>query len=153
MSITETIGQIIEPTLESLGYELVGVEYIRAKTNILRIYIDKEDGVFVDGCAIVSERISPILDVEEPINSAYHLEVSSPGVERPLFVLKHYQQFLGHTIKVELRLPLLGSNQRRIYGDIKTVYEKEEMIEIGQETGCLQVPLKNIYRANLVVDY
>ena len=152
--LADDIQQMIAPVLQSMGYELVGIEYIRAKDNILRIYIDKQSGVFINDCAQASEQISRILDIEEPISSAYHLEVSSPGVKRPLFTLAHYQRFLGSWVKIELNKPLSDTNnQRRFIGEIKVVYEQKETIEISRELDSVLIPFHQIQKANLVVDF
>lgn len=76
---------MITAPVEALGYELVGIEFIRGRTSTLRIYIDSEDGINVDDCADVSHQVSAVLDVEDPISVAYNLEVSSPGLDRPMF--------------------------------------------------------------------
>ena len=80
---------MITAPVEALGYELVGIEFVRGRTSTLRIYIDSEDGINVDDCADVSHQVSAVLDVEDPITVAYNLEVSSPGLDRPMFTAEH----------------------------------------------------------------
>ncbi|HEY7865082.1 MAG TPA: ribosome maturation factor RimP, partial [Psychromonas sp.] len=95
-SLEERITEMLAPSVEDLGYELVGIEYIRAgKHSTLRVYIDQEQGILVDDCAAVSRQVSAIMDVEDPITNEYTLEVSSPGMNRPLFKAEHYQIFAG----------------------------------------------------------
>jgi len=91
---------LFEPVIESMGYELVGVEFsTNGRHGTLRVYIDREQGVSLDDCAAISHQISGILDVEEPIKQAYDLEISSPGIDRPLFKLADYERFAGRIAK------------------------------------------------------
>ncbi len=86
---------MITAPVEALGYELVGIEFIRGRTSTLRIYIDSEDGINVDDCADVSHQVSAVLDVEDPISVAYNLEVSSPGLDRPMVHCRSLCAFPG----------------------------------------------------------
>ncbi|NAW67473.1 ribosome maturation factor RimP, partial [Photobacterium halotolerans] len=90
------LTELLEAPVTALGYELVGLEFIRAgEHSTLRVFIDHENGITVDDCADVSRQISAVMDVEDPITVAYNLEVSSPGLDRPLFRAAHYEQFIG----------------------------------------------------------
>ena len=91
---------MIRQVVESLNYELVGVELLQRQKagSLLRVYIDQPDGITVDDCTEVSHRVSGILDVEDPIKGAYHLEISSPGLDRPLFEEQHFDRFAGHIL-------------------------------------------------------
>ena len=109
MARSEILQEILEAAVTTLGFELVGVDYIaQGHRSVVRVYIDSEVGVTVDDCARVSRQVSAILDVEEPIRSEYTLEVSSPGIERPLFTLAHYQRFIGRAVDIRLRFPHAG---------------------------------------------
>jgi ribosome maturation factor RimP len=100
--ITDKIEVLIQPVIEDMGYELVGIEYVASgKHSILRVYIDSEQGIGLSDCETVSRQLSSIFDVEDPITMPYNLEVSSPGIERPLFHIKHYQRFLGNDITLQ----------------------------------------------------
>ena len=89
-TIREKLYEIITPVVEGLEYELVGIEYLpQGKHSLLRVYIDQEAGIALEDCSKVSHQISAVMDVEDPISSNYNLEVSSPGLERPLFVEEH----------------------------------------------------------------
>ena len=146
------ITQTIMPVLTQMGYELVGIEYIKnGKHSILRIYIDIDRGINVEDCVRVSEQVSAILDVEEPLAGQYHLEVSSPGIARPLFTLAHYRRFLGSNIKLRLLIPQKG--KRQWTGEIKRVLELENGIELATELDNVILLLSNIEKANLVVDF
>ena len=108
---------LLEPTVNSLGFELVGVLWRdRRSRSLIRIYIDHDDGVTVDDCARVSHRVAGVLDVEDPVPGEYDLEVSSPGVDRPLFVERDFSRYAGAELKVTLRSPFAG--RRRFTGTL-----------------------------------
>lgn len=107
--------ELLGPTVQALGYELWGVEFLRqGRRSVLRLFIDTDAGVTVDDCAIVSRQVSALLDVEDPIAGEYNLEVSSPGMDRPLFTQAHYQRYVGEDIALRLRVPQAG--RRRFQG-------------------------------------
>jgi ribosome maturation factor RimP len=109
--------ELIEPTVSSLGFELVGVLWRdRQPRSLIRVYIDRGEGVTVDDCARVSHRVNGLLDVADPMPREYDLEVSSPGVDRPLFVERDFVRFAGAGLKVTLRNPFAG--QRRFTGTL-----------------------------------
>ena len=146
-SLEERLTEMLTPSVEDLGYELVGVEYIRAgKHSTLRVYIDQEEGILVEDCAAVSRQVSAIMDVEDPITNEYTLEVSSPGLERPLFSAAHYEAFAGETVKVQLRMPI--QNRRRWKGVISSV--DGEIICINVDGVEERFALSNIQKANIV---
>ena len=145
-----TLRSLLEPAVKTLGYELVGVEYTAAGTrSVLRIYIDAEDGIGVEDCARVSHQVSGILDVEDPINGHYSLEVSSPGLDRPLFTLAHFERFEGCEVTIELKHTING--RRRLRGVLDGVRSGANvvLIEGGEEH---LVPFGAINKANLVPD-
>jgi len=111
------LTELLEPAVESLGYELIGMEYhSQGKHSTLRLFIDGPNGVNADDCGAVSHQVSGILDVEEPIKGGFTLEVSSPGIERPLFKFQHYEQFVGRNIKLKLREAV--GTQKKFKGEI-----------------------------------
>ncbi len=148
MANVQQIQQFIEPAVIALGYELWGIDYIpQGQQSTLRIYIDSPNGVTVDDCAAVSHQASGILDVEDVIQSRYTLEVSSPGMDRPLFKLEHYQQYVGEFIKVKLRIAFDG---RRKFAGVLTAIEGDEIIvRVDNEEYVL--PLDSIDKANIVL--
>ncbi|KAA0446048.1 MAG: ribosome maturation factor RimP [Candidatus Thioglobus sp.] len=149
--ISDKIENLIRPVIEDMDYELLGIEYVASgKHSVLRIYIDSDKGIGVDDCERVSRQLSSILDVEEPITMAYNLEVSSPGVERPLFHLQHYRRFLGNEIKLRLLRPVDG--QRKYSGTIGSVSEQDNSIELMSATGKHRLPIDLIDKANLIYD-
>jgi len=150
MQANKQLQAIIEPAVTALGYELVGIEYMsQGKHSVLRIYIDHENGISVDDCADVSHQVSAVLDVEDPITGLYTLEVSSPGLDRPLFSEAHYQRYLGQLAEIRLRSPLEG--RRRFKGRLQAVQDGQVMIEVdGVE---YSISLDNIEKANLVHEW
>lgn len=120
MKKNEQLTELLSPTVEALGYELVGVEYHPNSVNaLLRVYIDKADGIELDDCVAVNEQVSGILDVEDPINGKYTLEISSPGLDRPLFNLADFQRFIGSQAKIRLSRPI--ERQRNFKAEIIAV--------------------------------
>lgn len=138
---------VVRPVVESLGYELVGVEYLaQGHEGLLRVYIDHADGIGLDDCQRVSHQLSGVLDVEDPIRSHYNLEVSSPGLDRPLFTLEHFQRYVGHEARLKLATLVLG--RRKLSGTIIGVHDDE--VEILVDGEPFVVSMGNIERANLV---
>lgn len=147
MANVESIQSLIESAIVDLGFQLWGVQIIASgKHTTLRIYIDKADGVTVDDCADVSHLVSGILDVEDPIQGRYTLEVSSPGLERSLFTLEQYQQYIGHPIRLSLRVPFEG--RRRFRGLLSALEGDEVVLLVDNEEYVL--PFEMIEKANVV---
>jgi ribosome maturation factor RimP len=148
----DKVVALINPVIEDMGYELLGVEYVASgKHSILRLYIDSEQGIGVDDCEAVSRQVSAIMDVEDPITGQYSLEVSSPGIERPLFTLAHYQRFLGHDISLRLFRPIEG--RRKFTGSIGSISEVNETMELVTDLGPVTIDLNLIDKANLVAHF
>ena len=159
MSIkTEQLETLLEPVVNSMGYEFVGMEYItQGHHSILRIYIDSKDGVNVDDCAKVSRQVGSILDVEDPISDEYSLEVSSPGMNRPLFKLAHYQQFVGEEVKFKTFRPQngdhIGTGQRKFRGIIASI-EADNIINLTiEDNQTISIPFSEIEKGNLVAKF
>lgn len=143
------VQAVVTPIVTSLGYELVGVEYlIQGHGALLRVYIDSEDGITVDDCSRVSHQLSGVLDVEDIIRGHYQLEVSSPGLDRPLFTEEHFVRFTGHQVKLKLSMPLDG--RRKFRGVMRGIEEGKLQLEIDGE--MLSVPLNSIDKANLIAE-
>lgn len=122
------IGKAIAPAIEALGLELWGIEQLQQGRSVtLRIFIDCLSGVTVDDCARVSRQVSAILDVEDPIQGEYTLEVSSPGIDRPLFTLQQFERFLGAEVNIRLRVPVDG--RRRFKGVIEKVLADKVVLQ------------------------
>ncbi len=150
--LNEQVGTLITPVLADMGYELLGIQYINTKKSILRIYIDSLDasrGVSLADCEKTSHQVSAILDVEPLFSDACFLEVSSPGIERPLFTLEHYARFLGSKVRMKLFKPYEG--RRKFKGDIKSVDKKKAHIELITTSGTVILPIDMVEKSNLVV--
>jgi len=136
-AIDRRMAEIITPVIEDLGYELVRVRLMSGKTTSLQIMADKPDGgIEVDDCAVISNAVSAVLDVEDPILDAYALEVSSPGIDRPLTRLKDFAMFEGYEAKIETG-ELIGG-RRRFKGELAGVEGEEVLINIEEGTIGLQ---------------
>mgnify|MGYP001823656510 CR=1 FL=1 len=138
---------LLEPTVERLGYELVDLEVRLGSGNgLVRVFIDKPDGVDLDDCEKVSLAVSALLDVEDPVPGNYNLEVSSPGLDRKLTKPAHFQRFAGETVKVQMRFPIEG--RRRFRGTLVSSDDENIVVEVDGESHSL--PLKTIDTARLV---
>ena len=135
-AVADNLTSLIEPVVAGLGYELLGIEYIsQGRHSILRLFIDSEQGIGLGDCERVSRQVSGVMDVEEPLKGQYVLEVSSPGLDRPLFKAEHYARYVGQAVRVRLRRPL--DNQRKFRGELVEVDEQGILVrdtETGQET-------------------
>ncbi len=144
----QDLTELFEPVIRSMGYELVGIEFQGSTQHgTLRVYIDHEDGIGVDDCAVISHQISAILDVEEPIQQAYDLEVSSPGINRPLFKAQDYEQYSGHSAKIKMAVPLNG--RRNFKGVLRGVIDSRS-VQIMVDNEGYDLPISDIAKANLV---
>ncbi len=141
---------LIEPVVEGLGYECVGVEYnAHPRHGLLRIYIDTENGVLVEDCTKVSHQVSGVLDVEDPIPDNYSLEVSSPGAERPFYKLSQFERYIGSTVAIHLFSPVNG--RRKLTG--KIIQVEDDVITFEENENLLQIPFAAMSKARLVPDY
>jgi ribosome maturation factor RimP len=138
---------LIAPVVTAMGYELLGIEYMRrGRESLLRIYIDKAGGIVLADCEAVSRQVTGLLDVEDPIQGTYHLEVSSPGLDRPLFTLSQFAQFRGRVARVTLSSKLEG--RRKLSGTITATGADFVVMDVdGRE---YQVPAALIEQARLV---
>ncbi|MCY4044815.1 MAG: ribosome maturation factor RimP [Cellvibrionales bacterium] len=147
MAVNSVIRDLVRPAVESMGLVLWGVELLpQGKRALLRIYIDSESGVTVDDCANVSRQVSGILDVEDPISAEYVLEVSSPGMQRPLFELSQYDAYIGAELAVKLNVPFEG--RRKFTGQLVGIEGDEVVLKVDDEEYLL--PFDTIHKANLV---
>ncbi|BDY03846.1 ribosome maturation factor RimP [Ferrimonas sp. YFM] len=149
-TLEQRLTDMLQEPVVALGYELVGIQYVRAGSHsTLRVFIDHENGITVDDCAEVSRQVGAVLDVEDPISTEYNLEVSSPGIERPLFTPAHYQRFIGEEVNVLLNMPMEG--KRKLKGEIKSV--EGEMITLSVQGKDQEVALANVRQAHLVAKF
>lgn len=140
----------IEAAVQGLGYELVGIEYHpQGRRSLLRVYIDTPDGVSVDDCERASRQISSALDVDDPIPGQYMLEVSSPGLDRPLFTEEHFRRFSGNRVKLRISPPLEG--RRNFSGVLLGV--RDDAVVMVQDGEEVAIPMHHIEQARLVPDF
>lgn len=150
--IEDTIWKIAEPLVTERGLELIDVEYVKEGAEwYLRLFLDKEgnEGVDLDDCELVSRALSDVLEVKDPIEQAYRLEVSSPGIERPLKRMKDFQRFKGEKIQVKTFAEVEGKKQWiGILGETT-----EETVTLDVEGTMISIPRKKISKANLVWEF
>jgi len=144
----QRLQDLLLPTVTALGYELIGVERLSQgkQGSLVRIIIDHPEGIKIEDCERVSHQVSGLLEVENPIRGQYTLEVSSPGWDRPLFTLTHFEQFIGHQVNVQLRRPL---NERRKFKGLLQTVENEQII-IVVDGVTYHLPFEQIDKARLV---
>ena len=151
--------ELLAPTIEAVGCELLGVQISRGRQHtVLRLYIDRlqggtfaeeeEQGITIEDCTRVSHQVSGVLDVEDPIAGEYSLEVSSPGDDRPLFRLEHYERFIGHRIRARLAVPVDG--RRSVTGPIVSVEDGKVVVE--EDSVQWRLAMDQIALARLVPD-
>ena len=145
------LEDLVRSVAEPMGYELVGVEYFHRGQGgaVLRIYIDHEKGITLDDCSAVSHQLSGVLDVDDSLPGHYDLEVSSPGLERPLFTAAHYERFRGHRAHLKRVEKLEG--RRNFTGKIAGVSDGEVQLVIDGEV--FELPLSMIESAHLVPEF
>ncbi|TWI50859.1 ribosome maturation factor RimP [Pseudomonas duriflava] len=143
----EQLQVMLAPVIEALGYQCWGVEYIsQGRHSLLRVYIDHINGILVEDCEKVSRQVSGVLDVEDPIPGEYTLEVSSPGMDRPLFTLEQFAAFAGEVVKVKLRSPYEG--RRNFQGLLRGVEEQDVIVQVDDHEYLL--PIELIDKANVI---
>ena len=143
----EQLQALLAPVIEALGYECWGLEFIsQGRHSLLRIYIDHADGILVEDCEKVSRQVSGVLDVEDPISNEYTLEVSSPGMDRPLFALEQFAKHAGELVKIKLRSPYEG--RRNFQGSLRGVEEQDVVVLVDDHEYLLPIDL--IEKANIV---
>lgn len=147
------IEELIKPALADMGFDIIKLQLSGDKRPKLLIMIDRldEESVTVDDCADVSREVSAILDVEDPIEDRYTLEVSSPGIDRPLARPRDFERFAGHDAKVEMAMPIDG--QRRFRGKLLGLVEDHVHLEIDYQGEQVEIalPLKDVKQAKLVM--
>lgn len=143
----QRIAALLAPVVQDLGYQLWGIDYVaQGRRALLRIYIDSENGISVDDCALVSRQVSAVLDVEDPIAGEYTLEVSSPGMDRPLYSLDQFQLYLGSEVAVRLRSAFEG--RRKFSGVLKAIEDEELVLQVDDHEYLL--PFELVERAHVV---
>jgi|TARA_R110000824_G_scaffold40490_2_gene121371 ribosome maturation factor RimP len=141
---------LIEPVVAAMGFELWGIDHLsQGKNSRLVIYIERESGVSVEDCADISRQVSAVMDVEDPIAGEYRLEVSSPGMARPLYSLDQFTRFQGHHVALKLRTAFDG--RRKYQGLLVGVEGDEVLIQLDGEEYCF--PIESIDSAHIVPQF
>lgn len=144
---SESIKTLLSGVVESLGYELWGCEYLpQGRHSLLRVYIDSPKGIQIDDCERVSEQVSRVLDVEDVISGQYSLEISSPGLDRPLFEKEHYKRYVGSEVSLKLKHPV--GEKKKYIGVISGLEQDVLQLKVGEE--LVSMPLDVITKANIV---
>ena len=147
--LLQEVRQVVEPILESQGFELVDLEYQRESQGwVLRIYLDREGGVSLDDCAGISHEVGAVLEVKDLIPNAYILEVSSPGLTRPLKKPEDFNRFRNQMVKIKLYEPLDG--RRNFKGTLLGL--EGDRVRVEAEQQVYELPLQRIAKANLEID-
>jgi ribosome maturation factor RimP len=144
---SDELAKLLEPAIARLGYELSDLELkVGGQHGVLRLFIDKADGIELADCEKVSLAVSALLDVEDPLPGHYDLEVSSPGLDRKLTKVEHFQRFTGEAVKVQMRFPIEG--RRRFRGTLVSSDEENIVVDVDGESHTL--PVATIDTARLV---
>ena len=148
------VAAIVEPVIEDLGYRLVRTMISATNGCTLQIMAERPDGTMtVEDCETISRAVSPALDVEDPINRAYHLEISSPGIDRPLVRAGDFERWAGHEVKIELSVMLDG--RKRFRGTLLGVKDGAALVRLPDvrkdEQDTFELPLEDIGEAKLVL--
>jgi ribosome maturation factor RimP len=144
------LWELFEPVVNGMGYDLIEIEHFpNPKHGVLRLYIDKEEGITIDDCSDVSRQISALIDVEDPVRGQFNLEVSSPGMDRPLRRVKDFQRFTGSKVKLKTMMPLDG--QRNFSG--RLLEADEESLTIETDTEEITLPMSALEKARIVPEF
>lgn len=148
-TVAKRVGAVALPVLEEMGLELVEVQYRREQSGwVLRLIIDKQEGISLEDCAAVSREISQLLDIEDFVDQAYNLEVSSPGLNRPLKSMADFKRFTGRKAKIKTIEPLAGEHV--FIGRIKKTEGETIILEIGRKE--VAMPFSQVARARLEIE-
>lgn len=149
VSTEKKLEAMLKPAVEELGYEIVDVEFVKEGPNwYLRVFVDKDGGVSIDDCEIISKALEKILDEEDPIEQAYFLEISSPGIDRPLKKKEDFIKFNGETIDIKLYRPIDGSKE---YTGKLLSYTDDGTVTIETEKNEMSFEKKDIASVRLAV--
>ena len=144
------LDEMIRPVVEGLGFEFWGMEFVsQGKHSVLRVFIDSENGIMLEDCEVVSRQVSGVMDVEDPIAGEYALEVSSPGMDRPLYTLDQFERYAGHKVNLKLRMPFDG--RRKFEGVLKGI-EGSDVVIVVEDNEYL-FPVDSIDKANVVPQF
>lgn len=150
--VSARVAAIAEPVIEGLNYRLVRVKVSTRDGGTVQIMAERPDGTMVvEDCETISHALSPVLDVEDPVSGAYNLEISSPGIDRPLVRASDFERWAGHEVRIEMAIPMDG--RKRLRGELVRRDGDDAIIraEIDGETGDIAVPIADIAEAKLIL--
>jgi ribosome maturation factor RimP len=152
--VSDRVRRLLEPIVEREGYELVEVDWLREGASwVLRLFVDRPGGVGIDDCQALSRTLEPVLDVEDLIEPSYHLEVSSPGVERPLRKPEHFDRFAGERVRVRAFAPVdAGHGPRKSWTGVLRGF-REGAVEVDVDGALHRIPHEKIAKAHLEYDF
>lgn len=147
--IDPELNERLVKLISSMGYEFVGCEQVpQGRQFVFRIYVDRPNGITVGDCSLISRQVSAMLDVVDVFQGRYTLEVSSPGLDRPLFEIEHFRQFVGKKVKIRLGIPV---NQRRQYkGILQQVVGEDIYLKLDDTDEEVKFSFDNIEKAHLI---
>ncbi|KJS16859.1 MAG: ribosome maturation factor RimP [Peptococcaceae bacterium BRH_c4b] len=149
-NVAATVESMVAPLVDSMGLELVDVEFVKeASSHYLRVFIDKPGGVTLDDCQAVSGKLDVLLDEKDPIPYYYMLEVSSPGIERPLKKLKDFERFRGHMVNITTYVPIEGN--KKFTGLLADAGSQGVTLEVNGSG--LMIPMEQVASAKLAVEF
>lgn len=147
MSKLQLLQDILAPVVEAMEFQCWGIEFVsQGRHSVLRVFIEHEQGITVDDCEKVSRQLGAVLDVEDPISGEYSLEVSSPGMDRPLFTLEQFAAYAGHQVKVKMRVAI--ENRRNFQGLLRGVEDQDVLVQVDEYEYLL--PVDDIEKAQVV---
>ncbi|MBS7325400.1 MAG: ribosome maturation factor RimP [Thiopseudomonas sp.] len=147
MSKLQELQAILTPVVEAMEFQCWGIEFIsQGRHSVLRVFIEHEQGIGVDDCEKVSRQLSAVLDVEDPIAGEYMLEVSSPGMDRPLFTLEQFAAYVGHQVKIKTRVAI--EERRNFQGALRGVEDQDVVVQVDQYEYL--IPIDSIDKATVV---
>ena len=147
MSKLQELQAILTPVVEAMEFQCWGIEFIsQGRHSVLRVFIEHEQGIGVDDCEKVSRQLSAVLDVEDPIAGEYMLEVSSPGMDRPLFTLEQFAAYVGRQVKIKTRVAI--EERRNFQGALRGVEDQDVVVQVDQYEYL--IPIDSIDKATVV---
>jgi ribosome maturation factor RimP len=151
MKVSPKLNDLVRSVVDPMGYELVGCEMVSqgGSGSVFRVYIDHEDGITLDDCSAVSHQLSGVFDVEDPISGNYHLEISSPGLDRPLFEVEHFDRFVGSVVSV--RLTVAQNGRKKFKGVL--LGRQDSRITLLVDEQEVELSLDQLDKANLVPEF
>lgn len=146
---TDALQALLEPAVKAADCTLWGLEFVsQGRHSVLRLFIDSETGITLDDCEAVSRQVSAVLDVEDPIKTEYNLEVSSPGLDRPLFTFDQFAQYVGEEVQVRLKMAVAG--KRKFTARLESADAETQTLTFSEKDETWDLSITQVDKANLV---